>query len=84
MNTLKTETEQKKKGQYFTPDDIVDKMINFADLDYTGNIYDPTAGDGNIVMKDRKILTMDEDRIYEECDRICRRLGMIKELASAE
>jgi hypothetical protein len=51
MNTLKTETEQKKKGQYFTPDDIVDKMINFADLDYTGNIYEPTAGDGNIVMK---------------------------------
>lgn len=44
------ETEQKIKGQYFTPDDIVDKMINFTDLNWKGNIYEPTAGDGNIVM----------------------------------
>lgn len=51
MNTHLTETEQKKKGQYFTPDDIVDKMINFTDLDWKGMIFEPTAGDGNIVMK---------------------------------
>lgn len=51
------ETEQKKKGQYFTPDDIVDRMIEFTDLDWKGNIYEPTAGDGNIVMKilDKKV-----------------------------
>ena len=51
------ETEQKKKGQYFTPDDIVDKMINFTDLNWKGNIYEPTAGDGNIFMKiiDKKV-----------------------------
>jgi hypothetical protein len=57
MNTNFTESEQKKKGQYFTPDDIVDRMINFTDLDWKGNIYEPTAGDGNIVMKvlDKKV-----------------------------
>lgn len=57
MNTHLTETEQKKKGQYFTPDDIVEKMINFTDLNWLGNIYEPTAGDGNIVMKiiDKKV-----------------------------
>lgn len=57
MNTHLTETEQKKKGQYFTPDDIVDKMIEFTDLNWNGNIYEPTAGDGNIVMKifDKKV-----------------------------
>ena len=50
MNTLHTESEQKKKGQYFTPDDIVYKMLDFTDLNWKGNIYEPTAGDGNIVM----------------------------------
>jgi len=57
MNTCKTESEQKKKGQYFSPDEIVDKMIEFTDLDWKGNIYEPTAGNGNIVMKilDKKV-----------------------------
>lgn len=57
MNIYDTESEQKKKGQYFSPDEIVDKMINFTDLDWKGNIYEPTAGDGNIVMKvlDKKV-----------------------------
>lgn len=57
MNTLLTESKQKKTGQYFTPDDIVDRMINFTDLDWNGNIYEPTAGNGNIVMKvlDKKV-----------------------------
>lgn len=57
MNTNNTESEQKKKGQYFTPDDIVDRMINFTDLNWKRNIYEPTAGDGNIVMKilDKKV-----------------------------
>ena len=45
------ETEQKIKGQWFTPDNIVIKMIEFADLDWKGYIYEPTAGNGNIVMK---------------------------------
>lgn len=56
-NTYHTETEQKKKGQWFTPEDIVNKMIEFTDLNWFGNIYEPTAGDGNIVMKiiDKKV-----------------------------
>lgn len=56
-NTNHTETEQKKKGQWFTPDEIVNKMIEFTDLNWFGNIYEPTAGDGNIVMKiiDKKV-----------------------------
>lgn len=51
------ESKQKVMGQYMTPDDIVDRMINFTDLDWKGNIYEPTAGDGNIVMKiiDKKV-----------------------------
>ena len=57
MNTFQTESEQKKKGQYFSPDEIVDKMISFTDLNWKGNIYEPTAGNGNIVMKilDKKV-----------------------------
>lgn len=34
--------------------------------------------DGKITMEDRKILTLDEDRIYAEISRICRRLGIEK------
>ena len=51
MNTCKTESEQKKKGQYMSPDEIVDRMIEFTDLNWKGNIYEPTAGNGNIVQK---------------------------------
>ncbi|MCI8813824.1 MAG: amidohydrolase [Lachnospiraceae bacterium] len=32
--------------------------------------------DGRIVMEDRKVLTLDEDRIYAEISRICKRLGI--------
>lgn len=45
------ESIKKKEGAWMTPAEIVDKMINFGDLDYTKNILEPTAGDGNIVMK---------------------------------
>lgn len=34
--------------------------------------------DGKIVMEDRKILTLDEERIYAEVSRICKRLGIEK------
>lgn len=45
------ETEQKKECAYMTPQDIVDKMINFTPIEwFKGNIMEPTAGDGNIVM----------------------------------
>lgn len=45
------ETEQKIKGQWMTPEDIVNKMIDFAPIKwYSGNILEPTAGNGNIVI----------------------------------
>ena len=31
----------KKEGAWMTPTEIVDKMINFGDLDYTKNILEP-------------------------------------------
>lgn len=51
------ETEQKIRGQWFTPDNIVSKMIEFVDLDWKDYIYEPTAGNGNIVIKilDKKV-----------------------------
>ena len=45
------ETKQKIDGAYMTPQDIVDKMINFTPVEwFKGNILEPTAGDGNIVI----------------------------------
>ncbi len=35
--------------------------------------------DGEITMENRKVLTLDEERIYKEISRICRRLGIEKE-----
>lgn len=34
--------------------------------------------DGKIVMEDRKVLTLDEERVYTEISRICKRLGIEK------
>lgn len=52
------ETKQKIMGQWMTPEDIVDQMIMFTPEEcFKGNILEPTAGDGNIVMKiiDKKV-----------------------------
>ncbi len=35
--------------------------------------------DGEITMENRRVLTLDEERIYKEISRICRRLGIEKE-----
>jgi len=44
------ETKQKIDGAYMTPQDIVDKMIDFTPVEwFKGNILEPTAGTGNIV-----------------------------------
>ena len=46
-----SETKQKKMGQWMTPEDIVNKMLDFAPVKwYAGNILEPTAGNGNIVI----------------------------------
>ena len=46
------ETEQKQKGQWFTPDDIAKHMIDFAPQEwYKDNILEPTAGNGQLVIQ---------------------------------
>lgn len=46
------ETEQKKKGQWMTPDDIAKHMIDFAPQEwYKDNILEPTAGNGQLVIQ---------------------------------
>lgn len=42
----------------------------------TGREVETVIINGKIVMENRKILTIDEDRVYKECARICDRVGM--------
>lgn len=52
------ETQQKIDGAYMTPSYIVKKMIEFTPEEwFKGNILEPTAGDGNIVLAilDKKV-----------------------------
>lgn len=44
-----------------------------------GSEVETVVIDGKITMEDGKILTLDEDRIYAEISRICRRLGIEKD-----
>lgn len=45
------ETKQKTDGAYMTPENIVKEMIDFTPEEwFKGNIMEPTAGDGNIVI----------------------------------
>ena len=44
-----------------------------------GSEVDTVIIDGEITMENRKVLTLDEERIYKEISRICRRLGIEKE-----
>ena len=34
---------------------------------------------GDVVMEDKKILTFDEEEVYEKCNEIAKRLGMVKD-----
>ena len=42
----------------------------------TGTEVETVIIDGKIVMEDNKILTIDVDKVYEECEKICDRVGM--------
>lgn len=44
-----------------------------------GSEVDTVIIDGEITMENRRVLTLDEERIYKEISRICRRLGIEKE-----
>ena len=46
------ETERKIKGQWFTPDNIADEMINMTPDDWwSKGILEPTCGNGNLVIR---------------------------------
>lgn len=46
------ETERKIKGQWFTPDNIADEMVNMTpDEWWTKGILEPTCGNGNLVIR---------------------------------
>lgn len=46
------ETEQKIKGQWFTPDNIADEMVNMTPTDWwSKGILEPTCGNGNLVIR---------------------------------
>jgi 5-methylthioadenosine/S-adenosylhomocysteine deaminase len=51
-----------------------------AGLSYSanGSEVDTVIIDGKITMENRKVLTMDEEKIYKEITRICERLGLDK------
>ena len=57
-----TKEERKKLGAFYTPGDIVIKLIeNVSDL--TGNILDPTCGSGNI-LAGCLIAGADSDKVF--------------------
>lgn len=46
------ETEQKIKGQWFTPENVADEMVNMTpDTWWTKGILEPTCGNGNLVIR---------------------------------
>lgn len=46
------ETERKIKGQWFTPDNIADEMVNMTpDEWWSKGIFEPTCGNGNLVIR---------------------------------
>lgn len=46
------ETDQKIKGQWFTPENVADEMVNMTpDTWWTKGILEPTCGNGNLVIR---------------------------------
>lgn len=46
------ESERKIKGQWFTPDNIADEMVNMTpDEWWSKGIFEPTCGNGNLVIR---------------------------------
>lgn len=46
------ESERKIKGQWFTPDNIADEMVNMTPVEWWSNgIFEPTCGNGNLVIR---------------------------------
>lgn len=68
MNDKTKQTEQKLKGAYYTPKEIVDFFINWAiDKNIKQNILEPSAGDGNFI-NNIKNLHKDSSLVAVEID----------------
>ncbi len=59
----------------FTPEN---NLVSALCYSANGTEVKTVIVDGQIVMEDRKILTLDEEKVYQECNKIARRLGMTK------
>ena len=58
--------------EFFPSINLVSGLVYSAN----GREVETVIIDGNIVMENRKILTIDEDKVYAECEKICARLNM--------
>ena len=58
--------------EFFPSINIISGLVYSA----TGREVETVIIDGNVVMENRKILTMDVDKVYAECEKICARLNM--------
>lgn len=47
---LSEQDQKKKKGQFYTPDHIVDYIIKYLALDHTMKIIDPSCGTGSFIL----------------------------------
>lgn len=58
--------------EFFPSINLISGLVYSA----TGKEVETVIIDGNIVMENKKILTIDEDKVYAECEKICARLNM--------
>lgn len=71
-----------KTGYFPTPPEIVDKMIELADLDSLGRfamILEPSAGQGHIVDKIRESINDDKCSILHICENLSENIHILEE-----
>ena len=61
-----------KQPQFMPANNLISGLVYSA----MGSEVDTVLVDGKVLMENRKVLTIDEDRVYEEVRRIADRLGM--------
>lgn len=60
--------------QFYPASNLISGLVYSA----SGREVETVIVDGKVVMDKRRFLTIDEDRVYEECEKIADRLGMRK------
>ena len=60
--------------QFYPSSNLISGLVYSA----TGKEVETVIIDGEIVMEDRRVLTIDTDQVYYECEMIADRLGMLK------